>query len=219
LEQQKSYIAFFDLDRTIIYKNSGAVLVRQAYKNGLLNTRSLLNAVYQSFLYKFHLRETDLIISKMGSWVKGFPEESLKNLSESIVTNFLLNSIRPEIFEEINFHKSHNADVVLLSSAISPICIPIGEHLKMDHIICSEMEVVDGILTGKSVGNYCFEEEKVRRLINYCKKKNKDPGKSWYYGDSISDLLVLNVVGHPVCVNPDKKLRKKATQLGWKILI
>ena len=130
LETTKNYIAFFDLDRTIIYKNSGAVLVRQAYKNGFLNTRSLLNAIYQAYLYKFNLRNTDLIISKMGTWVKGFPVDSLNRLSEAIVKNYLLQTIRPEIFKEIRFHKEQNAEVVLLSSAISSVCNPIGAHLE-----------------------------------------------------------------------------------------
>jgi HAD superfamily hydrolase (TIGR01490 family) len=219
LETKKSYIAFFDLDRTIIYKNSGAVLVRQAYKNGFLNTRSLLSAIYQAYLYKFSLRDTTHIIAKMGSWVKGFPVDSLNRLSEAIVKNYLLETIRPEIFKEIRFHKEQNAEVVLLSSAISSVCNPIGAHLKMDSIICTEMEVDDGFLTGDPIGNYCFEDEKVRRLLEYCKNKNISPKESWYYGDSISDLPVLSAVGFPVCVNPDKKLLKTANRKSWKVLL
>jgi HAD superfamily hydrolase (TIGR01490 family) len=219
LKQLKSYIAFFDLDRTIISANSGSILVRQAYKGGLLSTKSLLSAIYQSYLYKFNLRDTNQIISKMGSWVKGFPAEALINLSDLIVNDFLLDAIRQEIFEEILLHKTCNAEVVLLSSAISQICAPIGEYLGMDNVICTEMEVVNGVLTGEPVGSFCFGEQKVVRLIDYCRKNNVDSKDSWYYGDSISDLPVLSSVGHPVCVNPDKKLRKKALQSDWKILL
>jgi HAD superfamily hydrolase (TIGR01490 family) len=219
LENTKEYIAFFDLDRTILSANSGAVLVRMAYKKGLLSTRSLISAIYQSYLYKFNLRETDQIISKMGSWVKGFPEESLNNLSDLIVNDLLIDSIRPEIYKEISFHKERYAEVVLLSSALAPICNPIGKHLGMDQIICTSMEVINGVLTGEPIGKFCFGEEKVFRLIDYCQKNSVDPNNSWYYGDSISDLPVLSAVGIPVCVNPDKKLIKAAKQRGWKILL
>jgi HAD superfamily hydrolase (TIGR01490 family) len=213
----QSYIAFFDLDRTIIKANSGSILVRQAYKMGNLSIKTLVSAIYQSYLYKFNLRDTDKIILKMGSWLKGFPLDTLTDLSDFIVNRFLLNAIHPEIREEIRFHKEHNAKVVLLSSAISSICVPVALHLEMDSVICTEMEAINGILTGYPVGNYCFEEEKVVRLIEFCKKHNVNPLNSWYYGDSIADLPVLYSVGNPVCINPDKKLTKAALKRGWKI--
>jgi HAD superfamily hydrolase (TIGR01490 family) len=217
--QTKKYIAFFDLDRTILTSNSGAVLVRQAYKEGLLSNRSLISAIYQSYLYKFNMRNTEQIISKMGSWVKGFPVDSLMNFTNSIVTNLLLDAIREEIYIEISFHKEHDAEVVMLSSAISLICIPISEHLGMDNVICTEMEVINGVFTGNPSGNYCFSEEKVIRLTDYCRKNNIDLKDTWYYGDSISDLPVLNFVGTPICVNPDKKLKKVALERNWETLL
>ena len=218
MENQKDYIAFFDLDRTILTANSGAVLVRQAYKEGILNVRSLISAIYQSYLYKFNLRKTDQIISKMGSWVKGFTADSLNNLSDLIVNDILIDTIRPEIYNEINFHKERHAEVVLLSSAISPICNPIGEHLKMDHIICTTMEVINGVLTGQPIGNFCFGEEKGLQIKAYCKSKNISLNDAFSYGDSISDLPALELVGNPVCVFPDKKLARIAREKGWRIL-
>jgi HAD superfamily hydrolase (TIGR01490 family) len=215
----KKYIAFFDLDRTIIDKNSGSILVRQAYKSGLLNIKTLISAVYMSYLYKLSLRNTTLIISKMGSWLKGFNEDSLKSFSNSIVNDLLLNSIRQEIYKEISFHREHHAEVVLLSSAISSICIPIATHLGMDNVICTIMEVSNGVLTGNPVGKFCFGEEKVIRLTEYCIKNKIDPKDSWYYGDSISDLPVLDFVGNPVCVNPDRKLKRVALERNWKTLL
>ena len=76
-----------------------------------------------------------------------------------------------------------------------------------------------GVLTGEPIGKFCFGEEKVFRLIDYCQKNSVDPNNSWYYGDSISDLPVLSAVGIPICVYPDKKLTKAAKQRGWKILL
>lgn len=217
MEQLNHHIAFFDLDQTIINQNSGAVLARQAYKNGHLKFKSLISAIFQSYLYKFNLRDTTLIIKSMGSWVKGFPEYSLIELSNSIVKDFLIDAIRPEIYEEIRYHKEINNEVVMLSSAISTICTPIGVHLGMDRVICTEMEVVKGILTGKPVGNYCFGKEKGVRLNAYCIAKAHSLKDVCYYGDSISDLPALKLVGFPVCVAPDKKLARVATEKGWRI--
>lgn len=216
-EQEKSYIIFFDLDRTIINLNSGSVLVRQAYKRGMLSTGDLLSAIYQLFLYKFNLRNENLIFSTMGSWVKGLSSNSVKNLSKDIINDFLLYAIRPEVYKEIRLHKENNAESALLSSAISAICNPIAEYLGLENIICTEMEVIKGVLTGLPVGKFCFGKEKRDRLLAFCKEKNFDPLKAYYYADSISDAPALDVVGHPVCVSPDKKLKQLAQSKGWRI--
>jgi len=88
----------------------------------------------------------------------------------------------------------------------------------MDDIICSDIEVKNGYLTGRPRGRLCFGEEKKSRLREYCEKNNTKTSDAWYYGDSISDLPALSSVGNPLCVNPDKKLKKAAHKRGWKTL-
>jgi HAD superfamily hydrolase (TIGR01490 family) len=213
----ESYIAFFDLDLTIISRNSGSIIVRQAYKNGLMSTRNLIHAIFQSYLYKLHLRETELIIKKMGTWVKGLRIEEIDELSTEVVNNFLIEHIRPEIIKVIDFHRKNNARLGILSSAISSICMPIGRYLGIDEIICTTLEIIEGTLTGNPSGNFCFGDEKRTRLLSFCDKNNWDPAQAWYYSDSVSDLPVFEVVGHPVCISPDKKLTRIALEKGWEI--
>lgn len=87
----------------------------------------------------------------------------------------------------------------------------------MDDIICLELEVKNSLLTGYPVGKFCYGDEKVRRLLEYCEKNNSTPSKAWYYADAFIDFPALSIVGFPVCVNPDRKLRKKALEKGWRI--
>jgi HAD superfamily hydrolase (TIGR01490 family) len=218
LKQPKTYIAFFDLDRTIISLNSGSVLVREAYKSGFMSTANLLKAIYLSVLYKFNLRDTSGIISAMGKWLKGRTVNEVDHLSEQIVNSHLLGAVRPEIFSEIELHKANNAEIVILSSVIIQICKPLACRLGVDNQICTTMEVIDGIFTGLPEGKFCFDEEKRIRLIEYCKEKNYKPGEAFYYGDSIADFPALEVVGNPVCVSPDRKLALIARKRKWRIL-
>jgi HAD superfamily hydrolase (TIGR01490 family) len=218
LPQPKKYIAFFDLDKTILSVNSGSLLVRQAYKDKIMGTGDLVNAIIQGYLYKFALRETNLIISKMGTWLKGIRQESIDEVCSEVVNSYLIKYIRPQIKDEIAFHRESNAGIIILSSAITSICEPLGRYLGVDDIICTTMENELGILTGKPVGKYCFEDEKRFRLLSYCKENNYDPSTAWYYADSISDLSALEAVGHPVCVSPDRKLTVYARNNRWKIL-
>lgn len=214
----RKYVAFFDLDKTILSVNSGSALVREAYKRGVMNTSDLLNAIYLSWLYQFHLRDTSRIVSGMGRWLKGATPDEVNSLSEYVVNKHLVDAIRPEIYSEIKFHRENNAEIVILSSAILQICKPLGSHIGADNIICTEMEVLDGVFTGSAENKFCFDDEKRIRLIQYCEMKNYDLGEAYYYGDSISDLSALEVVGHPVCVQPDRKLLRISHKNGWRII-
>jgi HAD superfamily hydrolase (TIGR01490 family) len=215
---QKNYIAFFDLDQTITRSISGRALARGAYRKGLLTHWDFINAVFLSLEFRLKLKDPSKIIDEMVSWVKGIPENSIVDLCSEVLQKVLLPSVYKEAVSEIEFHKSKNANVVLLSSALTTVCQEMAIHLNIDDIICSELEVKNGYLTGRPIGHICYGEEKSIRLLEYCKRNNSSPSDAWYYGDSISDLQALNAVGNPVCVNPDKKLKKAAIKRGWKVL-
>lgn len=214
----KNYIAFFDLDHTIISVNSARILIKTAYKKGLIARSTILKGYLFSFSHKLKLYDPSKIITSMAGWLSGVPEEGLMKLSEEIFTSQLIHSIRKEITEEIIRHKSLGAKVVILSSSIYPICSQISVHLAMDDIICSNLELINGKYTGRATGPFCYGREKAVRLNEYCEANNTDPAKSWYYGDEIADQYVLNAAGNQVCVNPDKRLLKKALAKGWSVL-
>ncbi|HEY5469218.1 MAG TPA: HAD-IB family hydrolase [Bacteroidales bacterium] len=212
------YIAFFDLDRTITKAISGKELARSALRKGVLSYANLIYALYTSLVYKLNLIDEQNIVDEMVRWVKDLKEESLLDLCTEVTRNVMLPSVYKEARLEIKLHKEKNAKVVLLSSALTPICKEMAKNLKMDDIVCSELEVINEYLTGRPVGKLCFGKEKAVRLLSYCEKYNSSASDSWYYGDSISDLAVLSSVGNPVCVNADRMLKKAAIKRGWKIL-
>jgi HAD superfamily hydrolase (TIGR01490 family) len=214
----EDYIVFFDLDQTITKSISGEALARGAYRKGLMTYRNLLKAFFLSFEFRLKLKDPLKIIDDMVSWVNGIPEKSIIDLCLEVFHKILLPSVYKEAICEIEYHKAKNAKVVILSSALTTICQEMAKNLNIDDIICSELEVKNGYLTGRPLGHFCFGKEKATRLLAYCKKNNCSPLNSWYYCDSISDLPALEIVGNPVCVNPDRKLKKAAIKRGWKIL-
>jgi HAD superfamily hydrolase (TIGR01490 family) len=215
---RENYFAFFDLDQTIADSISGKSLANGAFRKGLLTTHDLINAIIASIQFRLKLRDPIKIIDEMVNWVKGIPENSLADLCSEISKEVIIPSIYKEAISEIEFHKSKNARIVILSSALTFVCHELAVYLKIDDVICSELEVRDGYLTGKPVGHICFGEEKAVRLQEYCIINNSPQSDAWYYADSISDLPALKEVGNPVCVNPDKKLKKTAIEKNWKIL-
>jgi HAD superfamily hydrolase (TIGR01490 family) len=211
------YIAFFDVDQTLLQVNSGNILVKRGWQKGMVKTKDIIHALYLSLLFRFRLRDTEEIIGEMAGWVKGLSEESVKQLCEEVFLSSLSHAIRPEIYAEIRFHQERNARIVILSSAIQFVCMPLAKLLAIDDVICTELEVREGVFTGRFTGEPCFGSVKVKRLREYCLEKKCSLENVYYYADSISDFQALDAVGYPVCVNPDKKLAGIANEKHWII--
>jgi HAD superfamily hydrolase (TIGR01490 family) len=214
----KNYLAFFDLDGTIISVYSATEIVREAVRRGLMNRVDVVKAIYLSLLYKFKLKDEFKTIHEMMLWLRGAPEKTISDLVADVANSVLIPSVRPMAMKEIEFHRKNNASLVLLSSALQPVCCRISEYLGMDNLICSEAEINEGIYSGRPKGLMCFNQEKAVRLNDHCRMTGCDLKDAWYYGDSIADRYALDIVGHPVCVNPDKKLRKMAVEKKWRIV-
>ncbi len=182
-----------------------------------MSNSDMMRALWLLLLYKISLRDPVKIINEMAAWVKNVPETVFNRLSAEISTNVLIPAIYPEAIREIRMHKENGAKTVILSSTPASIGHEMAKALDMDDIICSELEVINGVLTGRSIGPLCYGDEKAVRMKKYCELMNCTPEDSWFYGDSIADFPALLIAGNPVCINPDKKLLKKARKNGWKI--
>jgi HAD superfamily hydrolase (TIGR01490 family) len=217
--EKYSYFVFFDIDRTITRVISGKALAIGAYRRKLMSPAQLMKAIYISVVYKLNLMDPVRLIDDMTGWVKGMPEKTMKDLCTEVFLNDLLPSINSEARSEIRDHKNKNAKLIILSSSLINVCGEVAANLEMDDVICSCLESDDGYLTGRADGPICFGEEKAVRLVEYCEKNNTRLSDAWYYGDAISDIYALSAVGNPVCVNPDRLLRKEALKRGWKIVL
>jgi len=219
MTRSNDYIVFFDLDKTLTNSISGKALAAAAFRKGLLSNWKLLNAAILTLEFRLRLTDQLKIIDAMVSWVKGIPEKSIDDLCTEVFNEVLFPSVYKDAISEIKHHKAKNAKVVILSSALATICKQMAENLNIDDIICSGLEVKNGYMTGRPLGHLCFGEEKAVRLKRYCEIFNFSLSEAWYFGDSISDLHALNAIGNPVCVNPNKKLKKVAKRRGWKIVL
>ena len=213
----KKYVAFFDLDRTLIAGVSGKILMQQAYKNGIISAANILQGIGYSFLYKFGFMSPDKIIVKMVHNLKGISESVIKVLAKNTFDDYIKNSVREKAFNEIKNHKKNQGKTIILSASLSCICEPVKDYLKMDDSICSNLEIENGFFTGKPNGSYCYGQEKYMRAIRYCEENNYSLADAYFYSDSISDLPLLQVVGNPICICPDDSLRQIAEKSGWTV--
>jgi putative phosphoserine phosphatase/1-acylglycerol-3-phosphate O-acyltransferase len=214
-----SYTAFYDLDHTILDGNSATHLIMEARKRVVMSEKQYRQAVWLSILYKLNIGNPTLMINRMLSWLKGLKEAEIMALARDIFHSRIKGIIRPMILDTIHEHRSKNGAVVLLSSASAPICQPVTAYMELDEMICTQLESIDGMLTGKTSGKLVYGPEKKVQMLAFCRNNAYDPKDAWYYGDSHTDRYVMEAVGHPVAVSPDKRLMRIAKRNNWSILV
>ena len=114
------------------------------------------------------------------------------------------------------------ADLVAIITATNRfVTAPIAREFGVEHLIATEVEVVDEQYSGRSTGIPCFKEHKITRLEMWLAERSllwEDITESWFYSDSLNDLPLLSRVTHPVAVDPDDTLEAHAKLNGWPII-
>jgi HAD superfamily phosphoserine phosphatase-like hydrolase len=114
-----------------------------------------------------------------------------------------------------------NELVVIITATNSFITRPIANEFRIEHLIATEPEVIEGEFTGNVVGEPSFREGKVTRLNQWLEVMGLSLAsfeETLFFSDSINDLPLLDVVQTPIAVNPDSKLLDHAQLKGWDVL-
>ncbi|MFC2129750.1 HAD family hydrolase [Bacteroidota bacterium] len=218
MKKEFSYVAAFDLDKTIVSVNSSRLIVKASRRLGLMSKGDFLRAILYSIIYKFDLKDANKIVEDMTKWLKGLKESDIIKLLDEHVIQDVLKLVRPEIRKVLENHRKNGARLVMLSSAMPYICNPIADHLNMDDVVSSRLEVSDGEFTGRPIDRLNFGKQKAVTMKKFCEDNDYSLEESYYYGDAYTDRYVLEIVGHAVCVHPEIKLRSMAKRKNWEII-
>ncbi|MDH3607144.1 MAG: HAD-IB family hydrolase [Acidimicrobiia bacterium] len=211
--------AFFDLDKTIIAKSSTLAFRRHMYKAGLLNRRTLLRmAVAQFFYVLFGADHSQMerVREALMALIKGWDSRQLKE----IVAETLEDVVAPLVYAEALFlideHHREGRKVIIVSSSPTEIVEPLAHYLGVDDVIATRAGVDErGLYTGE-LEFYAYGPTKAEALQELA-ANGLDLSASYAYSDSHTDLPLLEAVGNPVAVNPDRELRKVAEERDWPI--
>jgi HAD superfamily hydrolase (TIGR01490 family) len=212
--------AFFDLDKTIIAKSSTLAFSRSFYAGGLISRGSVLRSAYAQFVYLVGGADHDQM-EKMREFLSELSAGWDVQTVRDIVADTLHHIVDPLVYDEavslIEEHQLAGRDVVIVSASGAEVVEPIGEMLGADGVIATRMEVDDGKYTGE-IGFYAYAENKATAIEELAREKGYDLSRSYAYSDSITDVHMLEIVGHAYAVNPDRELRKVAASRGWPVL-
>jgi HAD superfamily hydrolase (TIGR01490 family) len=212
--------AFFDLDKTVIAKASMAAFGRPLYREGLISRGLVLRSLWAQLVY-MHLGASEEKLARMRESVlaltKGWDQAKIR----TIVAETLEAVVEPIIYSEaadlIEEHKAAGRLVVIISASPAEIVAPLGGYLGVDKVIASEATVDgDGRYTGE-MSFYAYGPNKADAMREMAASAGIDLANSYAYSDSATDLPMLEVVGHPVVVNPDRELARIARERTWEV--
>jgi len=212
--------AFFDVDKTVIAKASMMAFAPSFYREGLIGRRSLARGMWTQLLYvRFGAGPERLsrIRESVLSLIAGWEQARVRQ----IVTETLVAVIAPITYADavglIDEHRAAGRRVYVVSASPAEVIEPLARHLGADGALASRARVdASGRYTGE-MERYAYGPQKAALVREVAAREGIDLSRSWAYSDSATDLPMLEAVGHPVCVNPDRALRGIAEERGWEV--
>ncbi|MDF1563461.1 MAG: HAD-IB family hydrolase [Deltaproteobacteria bacterium] len=207
-------IAFFDMDLTLLEVNSAKLWLAFARREGRISRLTLLRGLVWVLRYRFGLIDQQKITEYGLSLEQGTSEAEMIELCERWYAELVRPTISRAAVARVEEHRAAGHEVVILTAATRYGAMPLARELELP-LVCSEIEVVDGMLTGRHHPPLCYGEGKLERAREHARGRGAALEDCWFYTDSVSDLPVMEAMGHPVAVNADRPLTRRAREAGW----
>jgi HAD superfamily hydrolase (TIGR01490 family) len=218
--RERVQAAFFDLDKTVIAKAALMAFGRPLHNAGYISRWLVLRSLYGQLVFRYFgadearmkkMRETSLRLAK------GWDQAKVMALVRETLTEVIEPIVYEEALDLIDSHRNEGHRVFIVSASPFEIVTPLAQYLGVDSTISTRAEIDDqGRYTG-GVEFYAYGPYKAQALRELAATDDIDLAESFAYSDSITDLPMLEAVGHPVVVNPDRELRRIAIERGWEI--
>ena len=211
--------AFFDLDKTIISKSSSLALSRPMYRAGLVTRGQLVRGAYAQLVYALvgaDEKKMDRLKEGMLQLTKGWDREEVEQLVEDVLIDVIDPFVYQEALDLMELHRAEGRAIYIVSSSPEEVVRPLARHFGVAGVLATRARIVDGKYTG-DLEFYCYGEAKAEAIRELAAERGIDLASSYAYTDSATDLPMLQAVGHPVAVNPDRDLRKEAETSEWEI--
>ena len=217
-------VAIFDFDGTLYSKETFKLLMDHLKNHPLY--KKYYSTFYRSMLpiyirYKLKLlsesemkeRSMRLYLEALDSLTMSELKQYFKGMQDDMLPDF--NSL---VVSRLAQHRKDGYHVLLVSGAYTPFLKAVTSHLTFDEIIGTDVPSLGDKISMDQPFLHIQGVQKNKQIDKVLKDKTIDWDNSFAYGDSISDLPVLEKVGFPVAVCPDEKLTAIAKKRKWQVL-
>ena len=212
--------AFFDLDKTIIAKSSVLAFGKPFYREGLLSRRAIVRSAYAQVVYMLvgaDEKKMERLKEGMLQLTKGWERTQVERLVHDVMLEVIDPFVYQEALDLIAEHQAAGRRIYIVSSSPEEVVRPLARHFGVSGVIATRAQVgPDDRYTGE-LEFYAYGDQKAEAIRSLAKRARVDLDRSFAYSDSVTDVPMLEAVGHPVAVNPDRDLRHIAEDRDWEI--
>jgi len=213
--------AFFDLDKTVIARSSTLAFTGHLYRAGMLGRPVLVKAAMSQLMYVLFGADEDQLDKTRDALLaltKGWDKAEV----ERIVSEALEEVVAPIVYAEALFlideHMREGRRVFIVSASPEEVVHPLARYIGVDDVIATRAKIdPDGKYTGE-VEVYAYGPQKAEAVQAVADAEGISLADSFAYSDSMTDLPLLELVGHPHVVNPERELKAIAEDRGWPVL-
>ena len=212
-------LVLFDLDNTLLHGDSDYFWAQHLIEQGVLEADEY-NARNDWFYERYKDGTLDIreFLEFQLAPIANRPRAELDRWHEAFMQRHIRPSIQAKAVQLIASHGDALCAIVTATNRF--ITAPIARELGVPHLLATDIEEVEGVFTGKPRGTPTFREGKIERVHEWLGGMGHRLAdfESWFYSDSLNDMPLLELVDHPVAVDPDPTLRARAAERGWPIV-
>ncbi len=211
--------AFFDLDGTLVAGYTASTFFTDRVKSRDVDLGHFMRTFVAVIDGTYLGGEPTRGAVKGYAAMRGQTEETMTELGERLFVQKIAGTIRPEARELVRAHQRRGHTVVIASAASRYQIQPVATDLGIEHLVCTQLAVEDGILTGELEGKLLWGTQKASGVRAFARTLDIDLPKSFAYGNGAEDVAFLGTVGSPVALNPHPGLRGAAKNFGWPVVM
>jgi putative phosphoserine phosphatase/1-acylglycerol-3-phosphate O-acyltransferase len=209
--------AFFDLDRSLLAGFSALAFLRERAAEGRVSPRELFDSTRGALAYTLGRTGFSGMLTASTAAYRGISESVFEEIGETVFEKHLAGRVFPESRALVRAHAERGHTLAIVSSATRYQAEPLARELGIPHVLCTRLEVKHGMFTGRVERPTCWGEGKLTCAGELAQREGVELDESYFYTDSIDDLPLLEAVGRPRPLNPDRKLAGLARDRGWPV--
>jgi putative phosphoserine phosphatase/1-acylglycerol-3-phosphate O-acyltransferase len=209
--------ALFDLDQTLLAGFSATSFVRERLTSGQMSPQELGTTFYGALSFALGRTGFSALMTATTAAYRGLAEAMLEEVGEEVFIKHLATQIYPEARAIVEAHQEAGHTVAIITSATRYQAEPLAREMGIEHVLCTELEVKEGVFTGEVIRPTCYGEGKAVAGRSLAARVDLDLDESYFYTDSHEDLPLLEAVGRPRPLNPNRQLAQIAKERQWPV--
>ena len=210
--------ALFDMDRTLVKKDTAGLYTRYRRDRGEASVRDALRVSWWMLQYTLGVIDAPRVSRQALEYFRGTEERALIESCEGWFREYVVPHIQAAGRAAVERHRAQGDLIAIVTGATKYAADPLARELGISDVVCTELEVdATGRFTGNPIEPLCYGTGKLERARRLAEERGFVLAEATFYSDSITDLPLLEAVRFPKVVNPDARLRRVARQRGWPI--